>query len=104
MHWVCKQLCFSQAFKVQNNVIRNKNLSEDFYSFYISMVQVTYSKKKKKIICLSLFASGSGVWIQLKKENLLEKRLNLLQQSWPNYQDALVVSYLTSNFKYLFWF
>lgn len=28
----------------------------------------------------------------LRKESLLEKRLNLLRQSWPNYQDAYVVS------------
>jgi hypothetical protein len=35
---------------LQNNVIKIKNLPEDFYSFCISMVQVTFPKIKKNII------------------------------------------------------
>jgi hypothetical protein len=47
--------------------------------------------------CFSMFCflsaiCISGVWTQLKEENLLEKRLNLLQLNWQSYLGAYAVS------------
>ena len=61
---------------------------------------VTYIYILLEIISKSFLLCGSGVWMQLKKENLLEKRLNLQQQSWENCQGVYLVSYLTINLKF----
>lgn len=39
--------------------------------------------------------------MQLRRENLLARRPNLLQQNWQNYQNVYVVSYLTFTSKSL---
>lgn len=70
---------------------------------HIPNLAINWKRKLKQRLLLITFdcnslclCCGSGLGMQLKGENLLGKRLNLLQRSWPNYQDVSVVSNFTS--------